>query len=381
MNALQAFRNAFGREPWVVFEAPGRVNLIGDHTDYQGGFCLPVGLALATTVAVAPRADAIVRARSDFGPEAVKSSLEELRSAAESVPMNGLRGFLAAVAVLIALDHGVDVHITSTLPSGSGLSSSAALSLGLIAALAYPRALEAAELIRLAQSVENRYLGVASGVLDQTAIVHARRDHAVHIDAGEGTARPIPFAYSAAGYLLAIIDTRTPRTLAASGYGQRVDETRRAAAALGLDHLRQATLSDLARIADPLLRRRAHHVVSENARVGEVVEAAGKGRFDDVAEAFNESHRSLRDDFEVSTPALDRAVDAVWALNRGGSDHRAGARVTGAGFGGSVVALLPAEAKERLIASLAAPSSEVPEPRLYWVPRPEAGLRRIWPEE
>lgn len=378
MDVLEAFRHEFGRDPSAIVEAPGRVNLMGDHTDYQGGFCLPVGLALSIVVAVAPRTDAAVRVRSDVGPEELDTTLEELWGAAEHPPVQGLRGFLAAVTALLALDHGVNIQITSTLPAGSGLSSSAALSLGLLAALAYPETLGGTDLIHLAQAVENHYLGVASGILDQTAIVYAQRDHAVHIDAGEGRAVPVPFDYRAAGYLLAIIDTRTPRTLAGSGYGQRVQETAEAAQILGLPNLRTATLADLARINDPLLRRRARHVIAENVRVGQVVQAAGAGQWEEVVDAFNESHRSLRDDFEVSTPALDRAAEAVWSLNRDGSSRPAGARVTGAGFGGSIVALIPAEAQNRLVTVLTAPAGE-PEPVVYWVPRPEAGLRRIWP--
>ncbi len=380
-HAMQAFVRQYRRHPEVLFRAPGRVNCIGDHTDYQGGWSLPIALTLATHVALAWRADDQVRAGSDLGNAKFSSTLSELaqsaRRAAGGTALEGLSGFIAAAVDLLAVDRGFDLWVTSDLPVGSGLSSSAALSLGLLSALSSPSGLPQPELIRLAQAMENRYLGVNSGILDQTAIAYARADHAVFIDAQAGTASPIPFDFAAAGYRLWIIDTRTPRSLAHSAYDRRVAETRQASQDLGLPNLRAAAADDWQRLADPVLRKRARHVITENQRVWQTVELAASGRWDRVASLLTNSHRSLRDDFEVSTPALDAVVDLVDGLNPLLSEGFAGARLTGAGFGGSVIALFPGSAETRLRSALGDVAAALPgPPAIIPIARPEDGLRQ-----
>ncbi len=381
-QAMEAFIHQYSHPPDVLFRAPGRVNCIGDHTDYQGGWSLPIALTLATHVALAWRDDAQVRVGSDLHNVQFSSTLSELTQSAQraiaGTPLEGLGGFTAAAVDLLAVDRGFDVWVTSDLPVGSGLSSSAALSLGLLSALSSPSGRAQADLIRLAQAMENRYLGVNSGILDQTAIIYARADHAVFIDAEAGTASPIPFDFASSGYQLWIIDTRTPRSLAHSAYDQRVAETRQASRDLQLPNLRAAAKDDWKRLADPILRKRARHVITENERVHQSVALAAKGRWDQVASFFTASHRSLRDDFEVSTPALDAVVNAVDGVNPYLSEGFAGARLTGAGFGGSVIALFPRSAEAHLRNAIAETAATLPvQPVIIPVAQPADGLRQV----
>lgn len=374
------FRSLYQRSADVAFRAPGRVNCIGDHTDYQGGLSLPIAISLATTVCLGWRDDAQVAIASEFESERWTGSLLELHRRAQERPLRGLYGFVVAAVDLLSIERGFNLSVTSTLPAGSGLSSSAALALSLIACLTYPQTLSPAQLIPLAQTVENQYLGVRTGILDQTAITYAKAGQAVLIDAGQRSAETIPFDFAGAGYRFWIIDTKTPRSLAASAYDTRVDESQEASQVLCLPSLRQAAPGDWQRIADPVLRRRARHIITENLRVQAVVEAAGRNDWAHVAELLSESHQSLRDDYEVSTPILDRTVEAVLSIQNRLAQGKAGARLTGAGFGGSVVALLPEAASSLLHDALEEAFEPTDCPVATAVDQAGEGLKRLLPK-
>ena len=342
------FHRVHGRPPTVVVRAPGRVNLIGDHTDYQGGLALPMAIPEAVWVAAAPRMDGRVRAASTLGDDWVDAAARDLRGEAESSePQVNWRGFIRGALALTDHVGGADVWVDADLPAGAGLSSSAAVGLGLLSALDALGGARwtSADLVRLGRLLENRYLGVASGLMDEMAVVHARSGSAVLVDAGRETATPVPFPYAEGGQAVWIIDSGSKRRLGESAYGERVAETAEAARLLGVASLSTVPEGAWQDLRDPLLRRRARHVLTENARVVQVVEASAEGRWREVRDTFLASHASLRDDFDVSVPALDVAVETLETVG-------CGARVTGAGFGGSLVAIGPAGVDAELRAVL-----------------------------
>src|SRR3954468_10912440 len=299
-----------GRCGMRSYRAPGRVNLIGDHTDYNDGFVLPAAIDLECVVRATPRDDGKVAVRWLDGDD-------------------GDRYAAAVRAELAALgrpDVGIDGEVTSTVPIGAGLSSSAALEVALAVALcdaaAFPAAPEA--IARACQRAEQRATGVPCGIMDQLASVAGRAGCALLIDCRSLQTDPIPLPESLA---IVVVHSGLPRALEHSAYAEGRAACEAVAARLGLPALRDATLEQVA--DEP----RARHVVSENARVVEAAEALRRGDVDRLGSLMSASHASLRDDFEVSTPELDALVDA---LGRAGA---VGARLTGAGFGGCVVAL------------------------------------------
>ena len=302
------------------FRAPGRVNLIGEHTDYNEGFVLPLAIDLECVVTATPRDDD--RIEIDW--------------------LDGDRGsdrYVAAVAEALAergrAPVGIDAQLSSTVPIGSGLSSSAALEVALALALcdAAGLALTDTELARACQEAELRATGVPCGVMDQLVSIAGRRDCAILIDCR--TLETTPVALPAALAII-VVHSGMPRTLAGSAYAERRAACEAAARRLGLSALRDATLNQVA--DDP----RARHVVSENERVLRAVEALRANDFATLGGLLLESHRSLRDDFEVSTPELDELVDCLM------QNGALGARLTGAGFGGCVVAVADATAAPEL---------------------------------
>jgi galactokinase len=302
-----------------AFRAPGRANLIGEHTDYNDGFVLPAALELATWVAGRPRADGVVSLRSldgeiDRHVDAVASAMRD-----DGIEVNGFDGLVA-----------------SEVPIGVGLSSSAALEVALACALG-GAALEPARLAAVCHRAENVYLGTRSGIMDQLASAAGQDGHALLIDCRDLSVTPIPFPENMS---LLLVDSAASRELAESAYNERVAECRGAAEALGLRSLRDATHADLDRLSGVLLRR-ARHVVGENERVLAAAEALRAGRLEELGPLFRASHVSLRDDFEVSTPELDRLVELAEE-----TDGVIASRLTGAGFGGCTVNLVWAELAE-----------------------------------
>jgi galactokinase len=316
------------------------VNLIGDHTDYQDGLCLPVAIDREVQLEWQPRTDGHVTVRSDAVPGVVTVDLDAATCSAESP---GWGSSVAATATALRerghVAGGIDAHVRSTVPLGSGLSSSAAF--GVAFALALSRAGGAAvrgtELALTAQHAEH-LAGVPCGVMDQMASVHGARDHALLLDCRALEVERVALPHTLA---IVVVHSGLPRRLADSEYAHRRTACAAAAARLGVRTLRDATADA---VADDQFAR---HVVSENARVLAFVEALRAGDIDTLGEVMAASHASLRDDFAVSTPELDLLVGAL--LDAGAI----GARLTGAGFGGSVVALARSERAEAVAADAA----------------------------
>jgi galactokinase len=388
------FQTLFGRPPTVTADAPGRVNLIGEHTDYNGGFVLPTAIPQRTRVELAPRPDRTVRAWS---------SAAELRQYAvgTEAPGQGWLDYVQGVTRLLAADGhtlgGFDVRVTSTVPVGSGLSSSAALTVSLMRGLRslFGLGLDDVQIARLGQRVENEFVGARVGIMDPMAASLADAGTALFLDARSLHFERVPLP---AGADLIVLASGVSHRLAApsplplspegrgrpisplpsgergrgegGGYNTRRAECERACELLGVGQLRDLGAADLGRI-DALpkpLNRRARHVVTENDRVLAAVAALRAGDLARLGELFYASHASMRDDYEVSIPEIDLIVDLARA-----DATVFGARLTGGGFGGSVVMLARAgagaAAAERIARAYAARSGQTPR---VLVPAPPA---------
>jgi len=329
------FEALFGRAPSVTAVAPGRVNLIGEHTDYNGGFVLPIAIAQRTTIHLAPRADRLARVWSAYARAdgvLAYSVGDERRRGGWLDYVQGVTFALAAAGHAVG---GFEARIESTVPAGSGLSSSAALEIALLRALdeAYGLGLDAVAMARAGQRAEDDFVGAPVGIMDQMACALADEAHALFLDtrtlAWERVALP-PHVE------IAVIDSGVTHRHASGGYRRRRAECEDAAARLGVTTLRDIGLDDLPRVRalSPPLDRRTRHVVTENARVLEAVAALREGDAVRVGTLFAASHASMRDDFEVSTDEIDLIVRLA---DRERDVY--GARLTGGGFGGAVVIL------------------------------------------
>jgi galactokinase len=339
-GAVRLFTERYGRAPEGVWRAPGRVNLIGEHTDYNEGFALPFAIGAGVCVAAAARDDGVIAlSSSQYGSGEVAVALESLAPGV----VDGWAAYPAGVAWALAsagyLVGGASLAVDADLPAGAGLSSSAALecAAGLALAELYRQALPREELAALGRRAENDFVGVPTGLMDQLTVMLGRAGHALLLDCRAGTGTPVPLDAALAGLALLVIDTRARHELTDGGYAARRRACEEAARALGVAALRDVTsLGALGGLSDPVLRRRARHVVTEDRRVLYAAGLLEAGRLDAVGPLLTASHVSLRDDFEVSWPEADAAVEA--ALQAGAL----GARMTGGGFGGSVIALAPA---------------------------------------
>ncbi|MCC6176867.1 MAG: galactokinase [Chloroflexi bacterium] len=333
MTVAEGFQQCFGQPPDEVADAPGRVNLIGEHTDYNDGYVLPIAIPLRTWVAVRRRDDDLVVAASRERDER-----REYRVGAESRAGDWLDYLQGVTAALRGANHptrGYEAYVEGDVPLGSGLASSAALEVGLLRALraAFELAIDDLTLARLGQHAENDFVGARVGIMDQLAASLADEHHALFVDTRSLTFERVPLPPAVE---LVVINSGVSHSNVAGDYNQRRAECERACALLGLTSLRDIDPADLATLAalpDPL-DRRARHVVTENARVIETVAALRAGDLDAVGRHFAASHASMRDDYEVSVPEVDLLVDL--ATNQPGV---VGARLTGGGFGGSIVAL------------------------------------------
>ncbi|MFD6161248.1 galactokinase [Nocardia sp. NPDC060256] len=372
---------------WV---APGRVNIIGEHTDYNDGFVLPIALPLVVECAARVRTDAMVRVVSRQRPdEPVLVAVAELAAERARVP-GWSRYPLGVVAEFVRRGHpigGVDLELDGAVPIGAGLSSSAALSCAVAIALRdlFAPTVTERELIELARAAENDYVGAPTGLLDQSASILCTAGHALFLDirrfVENGRAadvntvahEQIPFDLARFGLELLVIDTGQPHEHVDGGYAERRAQCEAAAAELGVPALRDIdAVAALDRIADEVLRRRARHVVTENARVLTVAKELRSGADPrTIGPVLTQGHASLRDDFEVSTPALDAAVDAALAAGA----H--GARMVGGGFGGSVIALVDRVDTDAVVAAVRNRFADAgfAEPRTFVV-GPAAGAHR-----
>jgi len=342
---IGGFGAAYGRAPAVVWAAPGRVNLIGEHTDYNDGFVLPLALAQRVLCAAAPRDDRRLLARSAQEPD---SPVEVLDPQPGSV--RGWGAYLAGVVwALRAAGHqvgGIELLVDGDLPPGAGLSSSAALAcaVGLACDELFALRLPRTELARIAQRAENDFVGAPVGIMDQMAVLHGRAGHAIFLDTRSLHVSQVPLRLAEHGLRLLVIDSRAPHRLVDGEYAARRRDCELAAAELGVRALRDATAGTVAELGDGVLRHRARHVVTENARVLDAVEVLRSGADPrSIGTLLTASHASLRDDFEVSSPELDTAVDAALAAGA----H--GARMTGGGFGGCAIALVDAPAVDPVV--------------------------------
>jgi galactokinase len=315
--------------------APGRINLIGEHTDYNDGLVMPVALRLGVTVEAGSRDDRIAHLTTDADVSPGEASYGIGAERKEGTWVDRARGVTSILAEQGFRIGGFDAEITSDLPVGAGLGSSAAFAIALLRALSelFDLALDDAACVRIAHAAETDFAGARAGLLDQLASVYGDRDEALFIDMRDHAMRSIPLPPTAE---LAVIDSGTRHEHATGGYNRRREECEAACRHLGIASLRELDERPLDIVLERLpspLDKRVRHVVTENARVREAVVALGAQDNAKLGELLSASHRSLRDDYEVSTPELDRLVELATAAGA------LGARLVGGGFGGSIIAL------------------------------------------
>ncbi|WP_042412659.1 galactokinase [Streptacidiphilus anmyonensis] len=379
----EEFAALYGREPEGVWQAPGRINLIGEHTDYNDGFVLPVALPHAARVAVARRDDGVVRVHSSQGGGSV------VEFTVESLAPGSVAGWAAypagALWVLREGGHavpGIDLHLDSDVPFGAGLSSSAALQCAVLLACdeLLGLGIDRPSLARLAQRAENDYVGAPVGVMDQTASLCCAEGAALFLDTRDMSQRQVPLDLAAAGLVLLVVDTRVEHGHADGAYRQRREGCERSADLLGVKALRDveaASGPDLDALLDRLpeeeLRRLTRHVVTENARVLEAVRLLDEGGLRALGPVLTAGHASQRDDFAISCAQSDTAVDT--ALVAGAL----GARQTGGGFGGCVIVLTEPALVPGITAAIAAAyaAQESWNAPAFFTATPAPGARRM----
>jgi galactokinase len=315
--------------------APGRINLIGEHTDYNDGLVLPVALRLSVTVVARSRQDRIAHLRTDAAVAPDVASYEVGKESKDGTWVDRARGVTAILARDGYRIGGFDAEVTSDLPLGAGLGSSAAFAIALLRSVSslFDLALDDAVCVRIAHAAETDFAGARAGLLDQLASVYGRPSEALLIDMRDQAMRTIPLPPTVE---LAVIDSGTRHEHATGGYNRRREECEEACRHLGVASLRELDERPLDTILERLpspLDRRVRHVVTENARVREAVAALGVQDDARLGSLLSASHRSLRDDYEVSTPELERLVELATAAGA------LGARLVGGGFGGSIIAL------------------------------------------
>ena len=342
------FLETFGAEPDLVAAAPGRVNLIGEHIDYSDGFVLPFAIKDRTLVAARKRGDSTVRIAS-------AQRRNKIVTVDISTVKPGLKGewerYALGVLWALGVKEGVDLLIDGHVPLGAGLSSSAALECSVATAMnhLFDLGFNLEELARLTQKAENQYVGVPCGIMDQSVSLMATQGSALLLDCSDLTTKNIPFDVASSGLELLIIDTQAHHALTDGGYAERRASCESVVAKLGISSLRELSMEQLENSRGLLTETefvRARHAVTEMKRVLECVEALSNSDFAKVGQLINQSHASLRDDYTVSCPELDTAVEAALAAGALGS------RMVGGGFGGSAIALIQASKTTETIKSV-----------------------------
>lgn len=369
-----AFERQFGNSPAGVWSAPGRANLIGEHTDYNLGFVFPFGINARTYAAVGLREDRIARVASTIDGKVYQLDLDG------DQPPTGLdwAGYPLGVAWVMrdSLKHGFDCFIDSNVPIGAGLSSSAAIECAVAVSLhdLNDLALDRKELARIGQRAENQVVGAPTGIMDQMASMLAAHDSAVLIDCRTLETEVIQLGLEARNLVIAVIDTGVKHRHAEGGYGARRASCELGAKLMGVQSLRDLNAGDLARakeILDDETFRRVRHIVTENERVLKATAALRAGQMKEFGRLLDESHLSMRDDFEISVPELDVAV--VAAIEAGAL----GARMTGGGFGGAAIALIDQGRLEVLREKVAEHYARKGfNPAKVFLVKPEGGARR-----
>ncbi|ONI78192.1 galactokinase [Kribbella sp. ALI-6-A] len=349
---MTTFEEVFGTAPDGAWRAPGRVNLIGEHTDYNDGLVLPIALPNRIVVTASARDDGIVAVSSNGQNGVIEFALDSLEPGSvgdwATYPA-GMAWVLREAGYEIG---GANLLVDSDLPTGAGLSSSAALLCATGVALLGLRDLEVdpAEVARLAQKAENQYVGAPVGLMDQMASMCCTAGHALYFDIRAMATEQIPFDPEADGLTLLVIDVKAPHRHVDGEYAARRKSCERAAAELGVPALRSITMDGLdealAKLSDDVDRRRVRHVVTEIDRVEQAVALMRAGRLRDVGALFTASHVSMRDDFEITVPELDVAVDTALAAGA------VGARMTGGGFGGCIIALVETAKADQTFAAI-----------------------------
>ncbi|MFF7643673.1 galactokinase [Streptomyces canus] len=374
------FVELYGTEPEGVWSAPGRVNLIGEHTDYNDGFVMPFALPHTAVAAVSRRTDGVLRLHSsDVEGGVVELRLDDL---APESDRNWTAYPAGVVWALREAGHpvtGADVHLASTVPAGAGLSSSAALEVVIALALndLFDLGLQRWQLARLCQRAENVYVGAPTGIMDQTASACCETGHALFLDTRDLGQKQIPFDLAAEGMVLLVVDTRVKHAHNEGEYGKRRAGCERGAALLGVDALRDIPYGELDAALDRLgddeeAVRLVRHVVTEDERVEKTVGLLESGETRAIGPVLVAGHTSLRDDFRISCPELDLVVDTALAAGA------LGARMTGGGFGGSAIVLAEAADVEPLTKAVqeAFAAAEFTAPRVFEAV-PSAGARRL----
>lgn len=371
MSALEnTFFELFGHKAEVLAEAPGRVNLIGEHIDYSEGFVLPFAIADRTFAAISSNKDGLVRIASQQRKNRIFTiDINDVKPGSAGDWEKYVLGVIWSMGVTTGVDILVDGHV----PSGAGLSSSAALecsvAVGLNTLFDLGKSLE--DMARATQKAENDYVGMPCGIMDQSVSLMGRAGSALLLDCRDLTTESVPFDVASAGLELLIIDTQAHHALVDGGYAERRASCESVAAKFGIPSMRHLTIDVLQSRKSEITETefiRARHAVTEIQRVKDAVTALRASDFQTLGRLINESHNSLRDDYTVSCPELDEAVDASRAAGA------LGARMVGGGFGGSAIALIKADqiesVKDAIRKAYAAKSYKAPR---FFTSLPSAG--------
>lgn len=372
------FTREFGGVPAGIWQAPGRVNLIGEHTDYNEGFVLPFAIDRTARVAVAVRPDNSVRLLSTYGDQGVvTTSLDSLQPGSAKGWTKYPLGVMWALRQRGIDVPGVDLLLDSNVPLGAGLSSSHAIECAVISALneLTGAGLQAEDMVLATQQAENDFVGAPTGIMDQSASLRGSKGHAVFLDCRDQNVRLVPFETEPADLVMLVIDTKVSHSHADGGYASRRASCDLGAEVLGVKALRDVQVGELEEasgLLDEVTFRRVRHVVTENDRVLQTVDLlAGEGPAA-IGPLLDASHASMRDDFEISCPELDLAVEASRA------NGAIGARMTGGGFGGAAIALTPVDSEQMVRDAVvkAFAAAGFTEPDIFTV-TPAAGAARI----
>jgi galactokinase len=372
------FHAAFGRQPDGVWQAPGRVNLIGEHTDYNEGFVLPFAIDRTARVTVGVRPDSTVRLLSTYGDQGITTA-----DTASLQPGTAKGWTKYPLGVIWSLQQrgidvpGLDLLLDSDVPLGAGLSSSHAIECAVISALndLTGAGMGPEDMVLATQRAENDFVGAPTGIMDQSASLRGSKGHAVFLDCRDQSVQLVPFEAEAAGLVLLVIDTKVSHSHADGGYASRRASCELGAEVLGVKALRDVTPGDLEEasgLLDEVTFRRVRHVVTENDRVLQTVELLGQQGPSAIGTLLDASHASMRDDFEISCAELDLAADTSRA------NGAIGARMTGGGFGGSAIALTPASEEQQVRTAVVRAFAEAgyTAPDIFTV-TPAAGAMRL----
>ena len=351
MNSLELFQSSFQKDPNVIASAHGRVNLIGEHTDYNNGYVFPTPIPQSIEVSISARKDdEIVGVSEEFGK--ISSTIS---SAKDGTWMDFIKGGLHFIKQISPSMRGIDITVSSTVPPGSGLSSSAALETALLRALLKLNnlSIQNEEIARLGQQIEHQFVGTQCGIMDQMASACGEFGNAIFLDCENLQTKSLPLF---SDHDFVVIHSGSNRKLSQGKYNERKSETTKAAEILQVPSLRHASLDQLSKIQDPTIQKRAKHIISENDRVMKAFSCLKNNDANQFGELMILSHQSMKTDYEISSQELNQVVSS--AINNGAL----GARLTGAGFGGCVVILSSNQHTKSLIETIL-----VECPQSYWV--------------